>query len=297
MTTRRRERDPSPEDGFVIIPVILVVGLLGFIALVLSKSEALDVNVNAHMLRQAEAEAWANGIVQLTAYQLAASGGAAKEGQPLRTDGTPLTCRIGKGIATVEVFDTAGLIDINFAPQNVLERLFTSLDLAREDAAQLAANIIDFRSVDDIGEVKKAKYLESGRTYGPKNSPFATTGELEQVLGMTPELFLRIQPYVTTESRMPNIDPAVASKQMLAMQLPDAFGMPKAVIRTFIIRAAVRNRGQTRFVREAAVELSPRAPTGFLLREWNRLDTYEVSNPQVNFEETSACLDLLLGGR
>jgi general secretion pathway protein K len=288
----RREENWSAADGFVLIPVLLALGVFGFVAMLLTETVANEVKANARLLRQAEAEAWANGLVQLTAYQLAAGGDSIARGA-LPVNGTPLTCRIGKGTATIEVLDAAGLVDINFAPPDVLEQLFVGLEAPQGEAAQLSANITDFRGLDAIGDSKMAEYLEEGRAFGPKNSPFATVGELEQVLGMTRMLFSRVRPFVTVQSRMPYIDSNVASNQMLAMQLPNAFELPVAKTRTFVVRASAHNAGRTHFVREAAVELSQRAASGFLLREWNRLEAYGEGYPPAD-DSTEACLDVLL---
>lgn len=289
-------RAGSHQCGFVLIPVLWAVGLLGFVAFLIAKTVALDARINANLSRQSEAEASADGLAQLAAYQLAISGGSIRKGQPLQTDGTPFVCRVGRAVASVEVLDTAGLIDINFASQTVLEQLLVGLDLAKNQATQLASAIIDFRSLDSSpasGRASTAQYLAAGRANGPKNAPFATVGELEQVLGMTRALFLRIRPFITIQSRRPSIDPSVASAKLLAMQQPIAAAQPKTAIRTFVIRVAVRNVAQALFVREAVVELSPRQPSGFWVREWNRMDQYEEP---AGFPASGApeCIDTLL---
>ena len=276
-----------------MIPVILAIGLIGLAAMILARTVALDIRVNAFQLREAEAESWANGLAQLAAYELAAARSSVGSG-PLKIDGTPLVCRAGRESAVIEAFDAAGLVDINFAPQDVFEQLFVKLDVKKERAAQLAAAIVDFRSLNDgqtVGNIDPAQYAATGRAYGPKHAPFATTGELEQVLGMTRDLFSRVHPFVTTHSRMTYIDPNVASSEIMALQLPD-LSTPRTVTRSFVIRAAVRSEGQTRFVREAVVELAQGQPDGFLLKEWTRLDTRE--NRHRDKLEAGSCLDILL---
>ena len=71
---------------------------------------------------------------------------------------------------------------------------------------------------------------------------------------------------------MTDIDPNVASSDILARQLPDL--------------------ATSSFVREAVVELAQEQPDGFLLKEWTRLDTHE--NRHRDNHEAGSCLDILL---
>ena len=80
----------------------------------------------------------------------------------------------------------------------------------RAQAEQLAAAIVDWRDSDPLtqanGGAEDPDYAAAGRPYGAKDAPFETVAEVEQVLGMTPELFAALQPYLTVHggSHPPN---------------------------------------------------------------------------------------------
>jgi general secretion pathway protein K len=285
------------EQGFVLVPVLWTISLLSLVAIILTKTIALDVRVNVNLMRHAEAEALADGITRLTIQHLAVkTPGTSKRGE-LMLNGAPLVCSLEGDAVTIMVFDTAGQIDLNMAPLTVLEQMFEGLGRTPEEADTLAAAIIDFRDLDDIplaggSESEAAQYRDAGLPYGPKNDAFAAVGELDQVLGMDATLLARVRPLVTVHSKMRGIDPSAASQAVLAVTSSSAY-VPGTARHIYLIRVGIRHAGNTLFTREATVELSARATTGYLLREWNRADEY--SNVYADdVSDAPSCLDVLL---
>ena len=69
--------------------------------------------------------------------------------------------------------------------------------------AALAAAIVDWIDSDDLAQPNGAEiddYEAVGLSYGPKNAPFDTVSELQQVLGMNYELYSKIEPSITIYS-------------------------------------------------------------------------------------------------
>ncbi len=100
----------------------------------------------------------------------------------------------------VRITDESGLIDLNTADQLMLTELFTSAGVEADAAEALAAAIQDWRDPDDLvspNGAEDAEYEAAGYTWGPKNAPFDMVSELQQVLGMTPALYQRIERTVT----------------------------------------------------------------------------------------------------
>jgi len=262
-------------NGFVLAPVLWALSLLGLVAIILTKTVTLDVKVNANLLRRAEVEALADGMTRLVINYFTANPPGASSMGVLSLNGTPYFCEAAGKLVRVSALDVAGLIDLNTAPRDVLEALFVGLGQPQDQAVRLAGAIIDFRDDDDIpssgGDSELQQYKNAGLSYGPKNAPFSTVGELDQVLGMNAALLSRLRPLVTVHSRMKGIDQNVASAQVLALPLPSS-AVPRATQRTFIIRVTVLRRGNARFTREAIVEVSPRVAQGFLQREWSQAD-------------------------
>lgn len=293
----RAEEDRGGERGFILIPVLLALSILGLIAIALTRTVTLDVKMNANLLRYTEAETMADGLARLAIqYLVVNSPGSVRIGQ-FRLDGTPVACRLGSDIVTISVLDTAGQIDINLASKDILERLFVGIDLPPDDAARLAAAVIDFRDPDDVtlidGLSELGAYQDAGLAHGPKNAPFATVGELDQVLGMTPAIMARIRPLVTVYSRMRGIDTSVASPEVLALPLPSVV-VPRSATRSYVVRVAVRHARSARFTRETVIELTSRAPSGFLIKEWNRIDDDPNISRLDRGSDAGSCLDDVL---
>ncbi len=116
----------------------------------------------------------------------------------------------------IVINDVAGLVDLNAASLALLEWLLHGLGVAPDRAAALAAAIVDFRDDDGINGAESAAYRAAGLAHGPKNAPFETVMELDQVLGMDAALLGRLHAATTVYSRQPGIDGAVAPHEILS---------------------------------------------------------------------------------
>lgn len=276
-------------------------GVLLLLAIVSSSLQlASQTNLKARFARNAHAEAaaFADGMVRLTAHRLAKQRNEAPVAGHVLVDGTATRCADGGLVAEVRVFDTAGLIDLNHTPFDTLEVLFVGLGLAKPAAGSLAAAIIDFRDTDDTPSIAGAEardYLQAGRAFAPKNAAFDSVDELDQVLGMTPEIMERVRPLVTVHSRAPGIDANVAplellkilsrtgggvetdepsSNQRAQLALPAQVGRragsrrSRSRIPVMIVRGQVTGPNGASFMREATIELSSQSGLGFVIKEW-----------------------------
>jgi len=124
----------------------------------------------------------------------------------------------------VTILDESAKVDLNAAPAVLLKGLFRALGVAEPDADALADAVADWRDADDLRSLhgaEKADYAAAGRDYGPANAPFETIEELRQVLGMSDDLFRKLEPLVTVHSRQSGINAAVAPREVL-LALPGA---------------------------------------------------------------------------
>lgn len=118
-------------------------------------------------------------------------------------DGRAYTFGYGEAEIEVRIHDDSGKIDINAPNPERLSALFTARGLELEQAEALAASIVDWIDPDDLAQPNGAEiddYEALGLPYGPKNAPFDTVSELQQVLGMNYELYSRIEPSLTIYS-------------------------------------------------------------------------------------------------
>lgn len=152
-----------------------------------------------------------------------------------RPDGQPHAWQYHGADIEVRIVDENGKLDLNQAAPPLLAALLVALGQQQPDAERLAGAIVDWRDPDPLtqpsGGAEDADYAAAGRSYGAKDAPFEGIAELEQVLGITPELYAALAPHVTVFSGRAQPDPAFASGPVL-----DAMGLDGA--------ALVEQRGQ-----------------------------------------------------
>ena len=104
----------------------------------------------------------------------------------------------------ISVVDETGKVDLNQAQAPMLSALMQAVGVERDLAERLAGAIVDWRDPDSLTQVaggaEDPDYAAAGLRYGAKDAPFETLGEVEQVLGMTPQVFERIEPHLTIYS-------------------------------------------------------------------------------------------------
>ncbi|QRN55995.1 general secretion pathway protein GspK [Dyella caseinilytica] len=119
----------------------------------------------------------------------------------------------------VSVISESGKVDLNASSPDVLTNLFRNTGVDASHAAAIAQAVVDWRSFP-MGQQQAAQraavYTAAGRDYGPRNGPFASVEELEMVLGMTPQMYDAVAPYVTIWSGRASPDPNTAPLLALA---------------------------------------------------------------------------------
>ena len=138
-------------------------------------------------------------------------------------DGRPYEVPFQGTLVEVRVTDERGKIDINSVDELTLARLFNAHGLELDEATYLAAAVLDWRDTDELERPNGAEYdtyMAAGLPVGPGNRQFGMIDELLQVLGMSWDLFKRIEPGITVHSNTGQPDPAYAPMVAL-MALPD----------------------------------------------------------------------------
>jgi len=213
MTQSGRHGDlSSSERGFVIVAVLWLVAALAALAVIFSaylSSSARAIALNDSAL---ETEALVSAGVELTAYQLRLAREDARPSQ-----GSFRTRLNGSELAVTFVSEAAR-VDLNAAPKELLANLLTVLGAAQDDARQFADRIVGWRTKatpERVGN-EDALYLAAGRSYTPRQAPFAHVNELGLVLGLPPALVERALPFVTVFSGAPGVDPLSAPPEVIA---------------------------------------------------------------------------------
>jgi general secretion pathway protein K len=204
--------DRLSERGFVIVAVLWLVAALASLAMIFSAylaSSARALSVNDRAL---QTEALVSACVELAAYQLRL---ASEDSRP--ASGSFHTQLNGAELS-VSFVSEAARIDLNAAPKELIKGLLAVLGAKEEDANQLADRIIAWRtkSTPETALNEDALYRAAGRSYSPRQAPFAHVNELGLVLGLPPALVERALPYVTVFSGASGVDVLNAEPEVVA---------------------------------------------------------------------------------
>lgn len=260
-------------NGFILVPVLWVLAFLALVSAILTRTVSNDLKAASNALHQADAELLSDGIARLTVRYVVAKGISANQSGAFKLSGEPLSCRVGDSVASISVVLAAGLIDVNTASQDVLEALFTELGAASPSG--LAAALIDFRDPDSEAIPQGAEatdYTAAGLPYGPKNANLDVVGEIDQIIGITPEIVERALPLLTTQSHQTAPDTSVGVPQIASLRLKSSFwGTYKAKPLRIIVSVAAPNRPHS-YARQASILLQPRVQNGYILKDWSRIE-------------------------
>jgi general secretion pathway protein K len=226
MTAKPTRYDRPSERGFVIVAVLWLLAALASLAIIFSvylanSARALSLNDTA-----LQTEALVSACVELTAYQLRL---ASEDARPAsgsfhtRLNGTELD---------VSFVSEAARIDLNGAPRELIKGLLAALGANDENANQFADRIIAWRtkSAPETARGEDALYRAAGRSYSPRQAPFAHVNELGLVLGIPPALVERALPYITVFSGASGVDVLNAEPEVVAA-LP---GMTPLTLKQFL---------------------------------------------------------------
>jgi general secretion pathway protein K len=135
-----------------------------------------------------------------------------------RADGVPYEFGFDGTHIRVQIQDELGRIDLNHADEPVLVSLFQSVGLDFQSASSLVDKILDWRDASPFKRLNGAKdrdYRAAGYAYRPRNGAFQSLDELKLVMGMTDQLFRRVEPALTIYSGKQFLDPQVAPREAL----------------------------------------------------------------------------------
>jgi len=272
------------ERGVALVVVMWVSVLLTVIASSFIYEARTDMLVVRNTISIARAEAAADAAVHRAVFELYRADNAP---DAWRRDGAVREWAYEGIPIKVEIRDESGKIDINTAADPLLRGLYTSMGVGLEDINKLIDATLDWRDPDNLKRVDGAEepeYRAAGLAYRPANAPFQAIEELQLVLGMRPDIYRKLAPFITVYSRQPGINSTLASREVLMAvpgvnaqivdaylarreqaraagqpmpTFPEAAGFSANLTPTASIRAEARLDDGTVFVRDAVALLRP----------------------------------------
>lgn len=190
--------------------------VLAALAASFSTSTRTQVNLARNLVEAARAEAIADAGVARAAAGLVApldQGG-------MRADGTVYAWQFAGGEARFSMTDEGGKIDLNMASRTLFRDLLSVIGVDRRQAETLAGAILAYRGgADGDEQVDTGADVANGTAEFPDESrmtPFALVDELQQVPGMTGDIYQRLAPAVTIYSGQTSPDDNAALPEVRA---------------------------------------------------------------------------------
>jgi general secretion pathway protein K len=255
----------TAHDGFIIVAVLWILSALAVLVSIYAiyiANTAMALAVNDDSL---QAEGLVSAGVELAAYRVIA---ARKETRPSYGG---FTFRMGRANVAVGFRSEAARIDLNAAPKPLLAGLFRVLGAQPDGAERYADRIIGWRTApaSESRDSEGSLYGTAGLNYRPRGAPFAHVGELWLVLGLPPALIERAMPHLTVFSGRAEINPLVASPEVIAA-LP---GMSPDRLSTVLAqRTAVSPDGQSALGTPDAAQAGTTMDGGNAMRVTVRVD-------------------------
>lgn len=278
------------ERGFILVLVLWSVVLLALLAAGFSKSVRTYIRSATSDQEIARAEAFADGGVNLALLDLVSARQKGPAQRRFAPNGAAAGCHTGDGaLVFIRIEDEAGKVNLNLANESLLAALFAGVGAPSDQASAYAARVLDFRDADDDVQpngAEDADYAAAGSPVGPKNGPFDTIDELDQVLGLPPGFLDKVKPFITVHSGQKGVDtttaPPVLEAILDAASAQSATGgldrisgtlaefASRSNRRAYTIHALARMPTGVQYVSQAVVEFPELSLPRYQLRQWRR---------------------------
>lgn len=202
------------QRGMVLIIVLWIVTLLAVMAGSFAYSMRVETRLATSAVERAQARALAEaGVAYAQAWQL--DHEASRKDWP--PNGDPHDWAFGGGRLRIQVTNTNGLVNLNTANAELLKALFAGIGVDSQDRDRLVEAILDWRESDQERLLMGTGSAErrSGGRLRPKKARFESIEELQQIEGITKEIYERIADGVTAFSNHVGVNPELASAGLL----------------------------------------------------------------------------------
>jgi general secretion pathway protein K len=201
-----------------LVLVLWVCVLLTVIAISLVSTQRTELSMTINTRQEFQGRALVDAGTRFMVWQLTRADGRGGKKSEWPADGLLRDWAFAGGGIRVSAVPETGRIDLNAAAPELLEGLLKGAGLESEEVARIKDAIQDWRDPDSnhrLNGAEDADYRAAGLLYGAGDADFASVGELQMVLGVTPALFARLAPSLTVYAGRPTINPVVASPEVL----------------------------------------------------------------------------------
>lgn len=196
--------------GFALITVLWIIAFLAVIAGSVSYQARASLGLATNIVAGFKTKHAAEGTLLLTIDKLIKRD----ELQSFKLNKSNFSYELDDLIVSVEVVDESGKIDLNLASVDLIRSLFFSVGVDEKVSSSIADAIADWRDKDNLKRAVGAEdqdYAAKGLLYEAKDDEFDSIEELSLVLGVTPEIFNRVKPFVTVYAQDIGVNTDLAS--------------------------------------------------------------------------------------
>ena len=144
------------ERGIALILVLWVLALLSVLAVGFASNARTELLIVRNQVESARARAIAEAGISLAILEMT----QVDLEQRWPADGREHVLTYGENLIRVRVQDEAGKIDINAAPDEMLEGLFRTVGVDAAPASRLVDAIADWKDPDDLRRLSGAEAVE-----------------------------------------------------------------------------------------------------------------------------------------
>jgi general secretion pathway protein K len=282
----------TQEDGFVLIAVIWIAGLLAVTATAFLSLTTSQIFLARNVSESVLLDGAASGMATLASFELAQSN-------PMQRSPQWQSCSWNADITVnIRIQDQGGLVDLNTANPDLMLALLSGLTRNPQRARKIYAEIQDFKDPDQLsssGGQEPAQY--DGKSYGPKDAPFETPFELDQIPSLSDDEFIALQYLVTVQSQQSGLDLAIAPRELVVLLKAgiisgvdvQQFNTPSAA-RIYAIEAIATRKGGGVFERRTVINLLRQPEKPFAILEWRRANS--IPNDQSTPKPERPCFNV-----
>ena len=203
-------------------------------------------------------------------------------------NGTPQRLNIDDREVSIAIRDATGLVDLNSADAGLLAALLAAEEGDRSQQGKLVDAILDWRDPDNFTHLHGAEdddYSAAGIAWTARDAAFSSVDELRYVIGMTPQHFMAIVPYLTVHSGQAGLNLEYASPKLISILSGQAIetagrenampsnnrgqrGLASARSGTYHIYASASANGNVSASVEAVVNISASAEHPYNILYW-----------------------------
>lgn len=218
------------QKGMALIAVLWITAALSLLAMSLSQMARTDIQVVAVVKQSTQAQARGDGALTVACDWLAKNLVKSKGYQRI-----PVV--VGGERLVVTAVSSVGFINVNAASAGLLRDMFIfGAGLSDADATRIASNIIAWRSPPSAQantDQEAALYRKAGLS-PPRHAPFRVSQDMRQVLGITPDIYARIAPLISTSNKIKSsrVNPLVAPPGVLLVLAKGNKGVVRQIIQS-----------------------------------------------------------------